>query len=73
MAPGVNLSVSLKDSALFAMSGSLAIRPALPSFCLKMHGMRKTLAMIWTEDTSVERRFALKWLVDRIGEEELPE
>ena len=33
----------------------------------------KTLAMTWTEDTSVERRFVLKWLVDRIGEEELPE
>jgi len=73
MAPGANSSVSLRDSALFVMSGWLAIRPALPSFCLKMHAMRRTLAMKWTENTSVERRFALKWLVGRIGEEELPE
>jgi len=63
----------LRDSALFVMSGWLAIRPALPSFCLKMHAMRRTLAMKWTENTSVERRFALKWLVGRIVEEELPE
>ena len=73
MAPGANSNVSLRDLALFAMSGWLAIRPALPSFCLKMHAMRMTLAVTWTEDTSVEKRFALKWLVGRVGEEELPE
>ena len=73
MAPGANSSVSLKDTALFAMSGWPEIRPDLPSFSLKIHGMQKTLAVTWTEEAFVVRRFVWKWLVGRIGAEEPPD
>ena len=73
MAPDANLSVSLKDTVLFAMSGWPEIRPDLPSFCLKIHEMQKTLAVTWTEEPFVVGRFVWKWLVGRIGAEELPD
>ena len=73
MAPGANSSVSLKDTDPFAMSGWPEIRPDLPSFSLKIHGMQKTLAVTWTEEPFVVGRFVWKWLVGRIGAEELPD
>lgn len=73
MVPGANWSERLSHSALFATSGSLVIRRGLPSFCLKIHVMRKMPVMTWTGNIFAEKRFAWKWLVGQAGEEELPE